>query len=687
MTLSPGRTPIRRLLVANRGEIARRIIRAARGLGIETVGVFSDADADARYVGECDLAVRLPGTSAADTYLDVVAVVAAAKRTGADAVHPGYGFLAENADAAQAVLDAGLVWVGPRPDAMRAMASKLAAKQIVAAAGVPVLPGARLDGDDTQIWAKAAAEIGYPLLVKASAGGGGRGMRVVDDPDALTDAVQAARREAGAAFGDATVYAERYVRRGRHVEVQVVGDHAGTVLHAFERECSLQRRHQKILEESPSPGAHPDVLARMYQAAVAAARAVDYTSLGTVEFLLDDPDPTTEPGTDAQARFYFLEMNTRLQVEHPVTEMITGLDLVATQLLLATGEPLHVTQDDVSVSGHAVEVRLVAENPAAGWVPSSGRLLRFEPPDVPGVRWDSGVVTGSTVPAYYDSLIAKVIAHGSTRTQALDRLRAALSGLRVHGVATNREALLAILDDADVRVGRTTIDVLEARADSFVTPPSTDLLDRHAVTAALAARAERETRRPTRALAPTGWRSMAETVETVIFGGDVARRVTLRTGRTGTTTVAVDDATPVEVHTHSWDGEILDVELDGVRRPARVLVGEERDDAERTIHVFADGHASAWTEPARLPAGEGSESARGPSSPVPGTIVAVHVNPGDVVAAGDPLVVLEAMKMEHRITADADASVVEVVVAVGDAVDAHEVLVVLEPLASENQES
>jgi len=441
----------------------------------------------------------------------------------------------------------------------------------------------------------------------------------------LADAVQAARREAEAAFGDATVYAERFVRRGRHVEIQVVGDSAGTVLHLLERECSLQRRHQKILEESPAPGAHPDVLARMYAAAVAAAQAVDYTSLGTVEFLLDDPDPAGVPGSDPHAEFFFLEMNTRLQVEHPVTELITGLDLVETQLRLATGEPLTLVQDDVTRHGHAVEVRLVAENPAAGWVPSSGRLLRFDPPDVPGVRWDSGVATGSTVPAYYDSLIAKVIAHGSTRPQALDRLRSALSGLRVHGVATNREALLAMVDDADVRAGRTTIDLLEARADSFIGSPVADLLDRHAVLAALAARADRETRRPSRLLAPAAWRSMTDAVEVMHLSGEVSRAVTLRTGRTGGTTANVDDAPPVDVRTHSWDGERLDVELDGVRRQARVLLGEERDEAERAVHVFADGHASTWTEPARLPAGEGSESARGPSSPVPGTVLAVAI--------------------------------------------------------------
>jgi acetyl/propionyl-CoA carboxylase alpha subunit len=675
-------TPIRRLLVANRGEIARRIIRAAHGLGIEVVGIFSDADADAAYVGECDVAVRLPGTTAAQTYLDIDAVVSAAVRAGADAVHPGYGFLAENPDAASAVIAAGLTWVGPTPDAMRAMASKLAAKDLVSSAGVPVLPSARLDTDDADHWLQAAAAVGYPLLVKASAGGGGRGMRVVDEPGQLPDAVRAARREAQAAFGDPTVYCERYVRRGRHVEVQVVGDAHGTVLHAYERECSLQRRHQKILEESPSPGTHPDVLARMYAAAVAAARAVDYTSLGTVEFLLDDPDPDVEPGSDPQASFYFLEMNTRLQVEHPVTELVTGLDLVQTQLRLATGEPLGLAQHDIRPVGHAVEVRLVAEDPSTGWVPSSGTLLRFEPPDVPGVRWDTGVRTGSVVPPYYDSLLAKVIAHGTTRDEALDRLRAALTGLRLHGVATNREALLTLVDEPDVRAGRTTIDLLAGRADDLVTPLADELLDRHAVAAALAAHAERETGRPSAGLAPAGWRSMADAVDVMSLAGAQHRTVTLRTDRAGRTSAALEGTPAVPVQVHDWDGEWLDHEVDGIRRRAAVLLGAARDDADRTVHVFGEGHATHWHEPARLPAGDRSEAARGPSSPVPGTIVAVHVSPGDQVSTGDALVVLEAMKMEHRITADTDASVVEVVVAVGDAVDAHEVLVVLEPLAS-----
>jgi propionyl-CoA carboxylase alpha chain len=378
-------------------------------------------------------------------------------------------------------------------------------------------------------------------------------------------------------------------------------------------------------------------------------------------------------------------MNTRLQVEHPVTELVTGLDLVEIQLHLAAGHELPLTQDEVARSGHAVEVRLVAEDPATGWIPSSGRLDRFEPPVVPGVRWDAGVTTGSLVPPYYDSLIAKVIARGVTRDEALDRLRAALRGLRVHGVATNRDALLSIVDDRDVRAGRTTIDLLEERADDLITSTPHGLVARHALAAALALQAERERGRTSAPLAPAGWRSMADAVDTVELDGPAAVSVTLRTSRQGRTLGSVDDASLVAVAAHAWDGEMLDHEIDGIRRSAAVLVGPESDLDDRTVAVFSEGRATTWFVPARLPAGYGAEAARGPSSPVPGTVVAVHVSAGDVVSAGDPLVVLEAMKMEHRITADADASVVEVVVAVGDAVDAHEVLVVLEPVSADEQ--
>ncbi|MDQ3470440.1 MAG: ATP-grasp domain-containing protein, partial [Actinomycetota bacterium] len=416
------------VLIANRGEIACRIARTCRRSGIGTVAVFSDADANALHVRSCDVAVRLPGTAPADTYLRADLLVDAARRAGADAVHPGYGFLAESADFATAVIVAGLTWIGPPPAAIAAMGSKIEAKALMRAAGVPVLPDSTVEG------ATDLATIGYPMLVKASAGGGGRGMRIVTAPDELDVALASAEREAVAAFGDGRVFCERYVERGRHVEIQILADRHGNVVSLHERECSIQRRHQKIVEECPSPAVDADLRQRMSAAAITAARSVGYEGAGTVEFLLGDD------GT-----FWFLEMNTRLQVEHPVTELVTGLDLVAMQLIVAAGGALPPAALDAPLDGHAIEVRLTAEDPAAGYRPSSGVFTTFDIDDA-AVRVDSGVATGSTVPPFYDSMVAKVIAHGPTREQAIRTLRAALATARLHGPVTNRDQLVRILD-------------------------------------------------------------------------------------------------------------------------------------------------------------------------------------------------------------------------------------------------
>ena len=397
-------TPVTRVLVANRGEIARRVFRTCREMGIETVAVFSDADVGLPHAREADVAVRLPGSAPADTYLRTDLLLDAAARTGADAVHPGYGFLSEDAAFARAVIDAGLVWVGPPADAVEAMGSKLRAKAMMTDAGVHVLPGADVTGLSADEVTAAADAIGYPVLVKASAGGGGRGMRIVPEAAALADAVTGAQREAQAAFGDGTVFLERYVERPRHVEVQVVADTHGSVVALFERDCSVQRRHQKVLEEAPSPAVDDALRTRLCDAAVAAARAVDYTGVGTVEFVLS---PDGEPA--------FLEMNTRLQVEHPVTELVTGLDLVRLQLLVAMGLPLPPEVAAARMTGHAVEARLYAENAQRGFLPSTGTLHRFEIPAVEGVRVDSGVESGSEVGMHYDAMLAKVVAHGATR--------------------------------------------------------------------------------------------------------------------------------------------------------------------------------------------------------------------------------------------------------------------------------
>ena len=418
--------PIRRILVANRGEIARRVIRTAHRMGLQAVAIHSDPDAGAPFVRDADLAVAIGGRTSAESYLVAEKVLDAARRAGADAIHPGYGFLSENPVFARAVADAGLAWIGPTPESMNAMALKVEAKRLVAAAGVPLVPGAELaaDASDADI-TSAGAAVGLPLLVKASAGGGGKGMRLVREPDELLEAVSAARNEAASAFGDPTVFLERYLERGRHVEVQVFGDTHGSVVHLFERECSIQRRHQKVVEESPSPGATPATLERMYAAAVAAARAIDYVGAGTVEFMVAGEGETQE--------FFFLEMNTRLQVEHPVTEEVTGLDLVEWQVRVAAGEPLPLAQAQITRSGHAIEVRLYAEDPARGYLPGMGRIVCFEADPAPGIRVESGVQTGSEVSAFYDPMLAKVIAHGPTREVAAATLATSLEGLRVAG--------------------------------------------------------------------------------------------------------------------------------------------------------------------------------------------------------------------------------------------------------------
>src|SRR5581483_2311024 len=461
---------IAKLLVANRGEIAARIIRSAHALGIATVAVYSDPDADAPYVTLADEAVRLPGAAPAETYLRGDLIVAAAAATGAGAVHPGYGFLSENAAFARACGDAGLVFVGPRPETIEAMGDKVKAKATMAAAGVPVLPSATITftTDPTT----AAAKVGFPLLVKAAFGGGGRGMRLVTDPGELSEAVSTARSEAASAFGDGTVFLERYVTDPRHVEVQILGDAAGTVIHLFERECSIQRRYQKIVEECPSPAVGDDLRDALTAAAEAAGQAVGYTGAGTVEFVLD-----------RGGSFWFLEMNTRLQVEHPVTEEVTGLDLVELQLRLAEGEPLPPQAREARIGGHAIEVRLYAEDVAAGFVPATGPLHRFEIPEAPGIRVDTGFRSGSVVSPHYDAMLAKVIAHGRTRADAARRLARALSQAEIHGVTTNRDLLTAILREPEFLAGGTDTGYLtrhEPAALAAAAAPAADSVRVHA---------------------------------------------------------------------------------------------------------------------------------------------------------------------------------------------------------------
>jgi propionyl-CoA carboxylase alpha chain len=434
--------PIERLLIANRGEIARRIIRSAHAMGIGSVAIYADGDAQAPFVLEADQAIALGGASSAETYLDGEKILAAARRTGADAVHPGYGFLAENAEFARAVKGAGLSWVGPPPDAIAAVGDKLAAKRLMREAKVPTLPARELEaGADPE---KAAREVGFPVLVKASAGGGGKGMRVLASEAGLAEAVESARREAGSSFGDDTLFLERWLPAARHVEIQVLGDGHGNIVHCFERECSIQRRHQKIIEEAPSPVVGPELRARMGEAAVSAARSIGYASAGTVEFLLDGED------------FWFLEVNTRLQVEHPVTEEITGLDLVREQLRIAQGEPLGFTQDDLSIEGHAIEARLYNE-----FLPVTGRVLAWQPSNSAQARFDSSIETGSEVGIEFDPMLAKIIVHAPSRREAALRLARVLETTRVQGLTTNRDFLVATLRTPEFLAGDTTTDFIE----------------------------------------------------------------------------------------------------------------------------------------------------------------------------------------------------------------------------------
>ncbi len=623
--------PINKLLVANRGEIARRVFRTCRSLGVGTVAVFSDADSGAPFVAEADEAAHLPGSAPSETYLRGDLVIAAALAAGADAVHPGYGFLSENSDFAQAVLDVGLTWVGPPPSAIATMGSKLRSKELMADAGVPCLPS----------WTSPADASGFPLLVKASAGGGGRGMRVVRSHDELAVAFEGAQREALSAFGDGTVFLERYLERPRHIEVQVVADTHGNTVALFERDCSIQRRHQKVIEEAPSPAVSPALRASLSEAAVTAARAVGYVGAGTVEFVLE-----------ASGDFFFLEMNTRLQVEHPVTELVTGLDLVALQLAVASGEPLPPAALRPTLTGHAVEARLYAED--ASFLPQTGTLSLVEFPA--SVRVDSGVETGSIVGVHYDAMLAKVIAHGDTREQASARLADALDRTRVHGVVTNRDLLVGVLRSAAWRQNDVDTGFLDRHATPAASPEAHQV---HCLAAALASAATRGS------AFPSGWRNVPSQPQTASYDGTV---VAYSHGREGL--LAAVDGNPLEVRLWSASPYLVDLSVRGVRRRYDVALGA-------TTYVdSALGH-SALVEDPRFPVPGSTLAAGSLTAPMPGTVLRVTAAVGDEVKAGDALVVLEAMKMEHGVKAVADGTVTEVLVEAGDQVDAGAVLVVV----------
>jgi propionyl-CoA carboxylase alpha chain len=776
---------IAKLLVANRGEIAARVLRTARAMGIATVAVFSEPDRDAPFVAQADEAVPLGGAAPAESYLLVDAVLDAAERTGADAVHPGYGFLAERPELAAGCRKRGLAFVGPPPEVLAALGDKLEAKRVAAAAGVPVLEGVPVAGPAAQELAGAAARVGFPLLVKATHGGGGIGMRVVGDPGDLAAAVDAARRQAGGAFGDDAVFLERWLEAPRHVEVQLLADTGGRMVHLFERECSIQRRHQKLIEESPSPAVGPDLRRRLGEAALAVARAVGYVGAGTVEFLL------------AGERFWFLEVNPRIQVEHPVTEAVTGLDLVRLQLLIAAGEPLPPEATRAGLAGHAIEARLYAEDPAAGFLPRTGTVHRFEIPGGGGgpalgsggwgVRVDAGVAEGSVVGVHYDPLLAKVVAHAPTRPEAARMLAWALSAARLHGVVTNRDLLVGVLGSEPFLSGETDTAFLDRHPPAQLTaagrsagwpgelpggpgrPPAVRL---HAAVAALAAQAERRATATVYPAVPSGWRnnpSQPQRADLEVArppgpdGTDVRVGISVayRFDRTGTLEALEVDGDPLPglrlwhcspdpAHPpgpgRTW---LVDLEVEGIRRRFEVHrvgatsyvdsplghtelherpqdPGVPRGTGATTATSPPEGRPAAdtpsegrqpvmgtppeglWTTglpPSgdRLPSRSGAPPAGGwgsstPTgdqaaggagvggvgadramvSPLPGVVRRVAVRVGDRVAAGAVLVVVEAMKTEHRIAAGRAGGVRRVLVAEGQEVAAGAAVVELE---------
>ena len=664
------------VLIANRGEIAVRVIAACREMGIRSIAVYSEADRDALHARLADEAWLLGPAPARESYLNIEAILRVARDHGAEAIHPGYGFLSENADFAEACQRVGIVFIGPPPEAIRLMGSKTAAKRAVEQAGVPTVPGYMGDTRDTRKLEREAARIGYPVMLKASAGGGGKGMRVVQSADEFAESLGAAQREALAAFGDDSVFLEKLVVAPRHVEFQILADTHGKVIHLGERDCSIQRRHQKVVEESPSVALTPELRATMGEAAVAAAQAAGYVNAGTCEFLLD-----------SDGKFYFLEMNTRLQVEHPVTESVTGLDLVRHQLRIAAGEPLGLAQETITPRGHAIEVRLYAEDPANGYLPSTGEVLVFEPPRAPGMRVDTGITAGSEVTVHYDPMLAKLIVAAEDRPAAIQRLRAALDAFAVLGVATNIRLLKAIADDADFQAGNVTTAFLETHDMGAATAPLT-IPQSVLVAAAL-------------------WETLASLSPASENGGNGkpfnpwlragtngalggARRVRYDEGLVTVTPAADGVGYHVAVDDQPYaDGAPIAPALDSRTNRLTLRVAGQQENyflVRRGYETLVSSHGASYTLARPRPltvegAAHSAEAASGTQTlvaPMAGTIIKVNVAEGDTVAERQTLVVLGAMKMEHAIVAPYAGTVRSVRFAVGDVVPGGEALVTLE---------
>jgi acetyl/propionyl-CoA carboxylase alpha subunit len=636
------RHTIRKILIANRGEIACRITRTCHAMGIAVTAVYTDVDADAPHVDLADDAVHL-----SEGYLSIAEIVAAARKTGADAIHPGYGFLAENAGFAQAVTDAGLIWIGPPPSAIDAMGRKREAKLMLE--GIPLVPGYQGEDQSDDALMAAAEEIGFPLMIKASAGGGGKGMRRVDSAADLTDALQTARREALQAFADDTLILETFVEQPRHVEIQIFGDSHGNVVALGERECSIQRRHQKIVEETPSTALDSGLRERMFDAAVSIGQQLGYTNAGTVEFLLD-----------AGGNFYFMEMNTRLQVEHPVTEMVTGVDLVRWQIAIAEGERI---PPSITLSGHAIEVRVYAEDPARDFLPATGDVVLWEPPQGTGIRVDDGIRTGGAVTIDYDPMVAKVIAWAETREEAIRRLDYALATTRLFGLRNNIGFLRRVLTHPQHLSGEISTQFLTEHADLMredSDPPAVAL-----IAAALAQEG----------VAGPGWRN--NRVRGIRHTFDPGGEVTLEPGRAGTYSATIGENTYHVGHIR-MEGTTLTLTVDGLRH--RVVTAQAGD--VWWLHLDGATYALPWRSPMPLPgatlAGAGSLHA-----PMPGKVIAVNVQTGDSVQEGQPLMILEAMKMEHRIEAPYNGVVGALHFKAGDSVPVDAVLLEIDPADEE----
>jgi len=646
---------IRKILIANRGEIALRIMRTCRQMGIATVAIHSEADAEAPFVHRADEAVNIGGLQSSDSYLRQDKIIEAAHRTGADAIHPGYGFLSENAAFARRCREEGLLFIGPSPQAIELMGSKALANTIMADRGVPTIPGYHRDRQGKRILMQVSKDLGFPVLLKAAKGGGGKGMRIVRDKAGLEQAIEAAKREAKSSFGDSRLIVERYFESARHVEFQIFGDEAGNVVHLFERECTIQRRHQKVIEESPSPTLDSALRQRMGEAAVKAAKALNYTNAGTVEFIVVDEE-----------QFYFLEVNTRLQVEHPVTEAITGLDLVKWQIEVAEGQPLPLRQEELTRSGYAIECRLYAEDPANSFIPVSGPVRLYHEPQLPGVRFDSGITTSSTVSIHYDPMLAKVIAHGPDRAAALRKMGYALRHFPCLGLTTNKEFLLRVLEHPEFAEGHYDTHFIEQHPDlTGPSAPSREMLLRAVVGALLSCWHQRDQKRTVLRHLPSGWRNnfYQPQIETYRHGD-----------------------TELEVRYHIADGRFsiqigedeLQATLLDVTTPHRVtfainghrhqlwLVGNENT---VFVHLPEAGQIVLQRQP-RFPEPELEEQQGGYQAPMPGEVIEVVAKPGAKVKAGQPLLILNSMKMENTIEAQEAGTVEEVFVEKGAIVEA-----------------